>query len=44
MYALIALALFAMILGLASHFGWSVDSRDASDWKATVDGGPIRRS
>jgi hypothetical protein len=38
MYALIALALFAAFLGLASQLGWTVDSRDNSGWKPTGDG------
>jgi hypothetical protein len=38
MYALIVLAVFAVILGVASQLGWSVDSRDGGDWKATAEG------
>jgi hypothetical protein len=36
MYALIVLTLFAVLLGVASQFGWSVDSRESSDWKPSV--------
>ena len=43
MYALIALAVFAVLLGVASQFGWSVDSRDASDWQSGAEGVPARR-
>jgi hypothetical protein len=35
MYAFLLIALFAAFLGAASHFGWSVDSRDSADWKPT---------
>jgi hypothetical protein len=41
MYALLFLAIFAILLGVASQLGWTVDSRDGADWKPTADG--VRR-
>ena len=38
MYSLIMFAVVLMILGLASHLGWSTDSRDSADWKSTNNG------
>jgi len=38
MYSLIMFAVVLVILGLASHLGWSTDSRDSADWKSTNDG------
>jgi hypothetical protein len=35
---LLLLFVFLLLLGLASAFGLSVDSRDSADWKPTVDG------
>lgn len=35
MFAFILIALFAAALGLASHLGWSVDTRDGLDWRSS---------
>jgi hypothetical protein len=32
------LLVFLLLLGLASAFGFTVDSRDSADWKPTSDG------
>jgi hypothetical protein len=34
----IALALFFLVIIVASIAGWTADSRDSADWKPTNDG------
>jgi len=38
MYALLAMLILVFLLGLASHLGWSADSRDGADWQPTDHG------
>ncbi|MEH1127050.1 hypothetical protein [Micromonospora sp. CPCC 206061] len=35
---LLVLLLFFVVLGLASRFGWTQDSRDSADWKPSEGG------
>jgi hypothetical protein len=35
---LVVLVLFFVLLALASIFGWTSDSRDSADWKASDEG------
>lgn len=35
---LLIIFVLVLLLGVASHVGWTVDSRDGADWRPTDDG------
>lgn len=39
----LVLTVILLLLGLASHLGWTVDSRDNADWKPIQNGYRITR-